>query len=159
MTSDVVAENGQGVGGQGAGRHMKNAGKKFAGDFVHVGDHQQQALGSCIGGGQRTAGQHAVHNARGACFGLHFAHDDRLAQHVFAAFGGHFVHNLAHDRGRRDGVNGRCLGESVGNMRCGVIAVHGLHFSHLFLLGAARARNVVSMSAPDLHERPGEVRG
>ena len=154
----MVAEDGQGVGGQGACRHMEDAGQQLARDPVHVGDHQQQALRGRVGGGQRTTGQLAVHNARGARFGLHFTHDDRLAQHVLPAAGGHFIHDLAHDRRRRDGVNGRRLRQGIGNMCCGVIAVHGFHFSHLFLLGAVWARNVFSVSSgPSVTARYGAI--
>ena len=40
----MVTEDGQGLGGEGAGRDVEHARKQFTGDLVHVGDHQQQAL-------------------------------------------------------------------------------------------------------------------
>ena len=40
----VVAEYGQGVGGDGAGRDMDDRRCQFTGDLEHVGHHQQQAL-------------------------------------------------------------------------------------------------------------------
>ena len=40
----VVAEDGEGLGGQGAGAHVEHAGQQFAGDLVHIRDHQQQTL-------------------------------------------------------------------------------------------------------------------
>ena len=49
------------------------AGQLLAGDLVHVGDHQQQALGGGVGGGQGAGGQRAVHRAGGAGLGLHLA--------------------------------------------------------------------------------------
>ena len=112
----VVTEDGQRVRSQGTGRNMEDAGKQFTGDLVHVGDHEQQALGSGVGAGQGAGGQHAVHHE------------------VLAPLGGHFVHDFAHDGRRGNGVNGSRVRQSVGNIRGGVIAVHGFHFRHLFLL-------------------------
>ena len=40
----VVVEDGQGMFGDGSGRHVENSGHQFSGQQVHVGDHQQQAL-------------------------------------------------------------------------------------------------------------------
>ena len=130
----MVTEDGQGVGSQGTGRNMEDAGQQFAGDLVHVGDHEQQALGSGVGAGQRTGSQHTVHGTGGAGFGLHFTHGHGLAHQVLATLGSHFVHDFAHDGRRGNGVNGSRVRQSVGNIRGGVIAVHGFHFRHLFLL-------------------------
>ena len=49
----MIAEDGQGVRGQRAGRDVHAEAGQFAGDLVHVGDHQQQALRGGEGGGQR----------------------------------------------------------------------------------------------------------
>ena len=117
---------------------MENAGKQFTGDFVHVGDHEQQTLGSRVGGGEGTGGKHAVHSASGAGFGLHFAHIHDLAEQVFGALGSQLIHDFAHDGRGGDGVNGCRFRQSVGNVRGGVVAVHSFHMSHLFLLGANR---------------------
>ena len=136
----VVAKDGQGVRGQGARRHMEDAGQKLARNFVHVGYHQQQALRGRIGGRERATRKHAVHHAGRAGLGLHFAYDDRLSQQVFLSLGGHFVHDLAHDGRGGDGINGCRFRQGVGNVRGGVIAVHGFHVSHLFLLGAPAGR-------------------
>ena len=40
----VIAEYGQRMTCHGTGRHMKNAGKNFTCDFIHVGYHQEKAL-------------------------------------------------------------------------------------------------------------------
>ncbi len=40
----VIAENVQRVASYAASGNMEHAGQQFAGDFIHVGDHQQQAL-------------------------------------------------------------------------------------------------------------------
>ena len=47
----VVTENGQRMISQGTGGNMHNERRKFTGDFIHVRDHQEQALRSGKGGG------------------------------------------------------------------------------------------------------------
>ena len=47
---------------------------QLAGDLVHVGDHQQQALRRGEGGGERAGLQRAVEGAGGAAFALHLDH-------------------------------------------------------------------------------------
>ena len=72
--------------GQRAGGDVENAGEQFAGDLVHVGDHQQQALRRSVGGRQSAGCQRAVHDAGRAAFRLHLDDIDRLAEDVLAAF-------------------------------------------------------------------------
>jgi len=50
---------------------MEDAGKQFTGNLVHVRDHEQKALGTGKGGGQRATGQGTVHSTGSASFGLH----------------------------------------------------------------------------------------
>ena len=123
----LVAEDGQRVRGHGAGGHMEDAGQKLAGDLVHVGDHEEQALGGREGAGERAARQTAVHRSGGSGFGLHLADVQRLAEDVFHAMRGPFVHHFAHGGGRRDGEKRRAFGEGVGHPGGGGVAVHG-HF-------------------------------
>ena len=40
----VIAEDGERLGGDGAGGNVEDGRRQFAGDLVHVGDHQQQPL-------------------------------------------------------------------------------------------------------------------
>ena len=68
----VIAKNGKTLAGQGAGGDVEDRTCQFAGDLVHIGDHQQKALGSRKGGGQSAGGQSAVHGAGSAAFGLKF---------------------------------------------------------------------------------------
>ena len=42
----MIAENVQSVSGNGTRGHVKGAGQKLAGNLVHAGNHQQQALRS-----------------------------------------------------------------------------------------------------------------
>ena len=53
----MVAEDVQRVGGHGTGGHVKHGGHQLTGQLVHVGNHQQQALGGGVGGGQSARGQ------------------------------------------------------------------------------------------------------
>ena len=50
----MVAENRQGMISQRTGGNMHDERREFAGDFVHVGNHQEQTLRSGKGGGQST---------------------------------------------------------------------------------------------------------
>ena len=62
----VVAENRQSVGGDRARADMKYRRRQFAGDLVHVRDHQQQALRRGEGRGQGSGLERAVNRSRGA---------------------------------------------------------------------------------------------
>ena len=120
----VVAENGQSVGGQGAGGNMEYARQHFTGDLIHIGDHQQQALGRGVRGGQRAGLQRAVHRTGGAALRLHLHHLYRLAEQVLLAVGGPLVHVLRHGAGGRDGENTGHFRKCVGYIRGGFVAVH-----------------------------------
>ena len=67
----VIAKNIQRIGRQRPGADVKDARQQFTGDFVHVGDHQQQPLGGRIGGGERPGLQRAVDRACRAGLRLH----------------------------------------------------------------------------------------
>ena len=126
----VIAEDVQGVGGHGTGGNVEHAGQLLRRDLVHVGDHQQQALRRSVGGGQRTGAQRAVNGAGSAGLRLHLHHLDLGAEDVFQAVCAPLVDKVGHGAGRRDGVDGSNLRKRIGNMRCGVIAIHGFHFSY-----------------------------
>ena len=48
----VVAENTEGVGSESACGDVENTGQQLACYLVHIGDHEQQTLGSGVGGGE-----------------------------------------------------------------------------------------------------------
>ena len=126
----VVAEDVQRLGGHGTGGDMEHGGQLLGCDLVHVGDHQQQALGSGIGGGQSAGAQRTVNRAGSAGLRLHFHHLDLGAEDVLQPVGRPLVHKVGH-RGRRgDGIDGGNLGERVGHVRRSVVTIHGLHFSY-----------------------------
>ena len=60
----VVAEDGEGLGGEGAGGDVEHRAGEFARDLVHVGDHQQEALRCREGGGERPRLQGSVARRR-----------------------------------------------------------------------------------------------
>ncbi len=124
----MISENAQGVGGQRACRNMENRGEQFARDFVHVGDHEQQALRGRKGAGHGARDQRTVHGARCAGFGLEFPNGDGLAQQVLFACGGPVVSQFAHDGRRRDRIDARDVAQRIGNMGRRGVAVHGFHF-------------------------------
>ena len=130
----VIAEDREGLGSQSTGGNMEHGRQHFAGDLVHVGDHQQQALTGRVGDGQSTGAQGAVSRARGAGFGLHFHDPEGFSEHVFHSLAGPGVGVLAHGRGRGDGVEGGDFAERVSDVTGGMIAVDGLHFFTHFIL-------------------------
>ena len=109
---------------------MEDRGRQFAGDLIHVGDHQQQALGRGEGGGQSAGGQRAVHGTGGAGFGLHLRDADRLAEEVLAVMCGPLVRDFRHGGGRRDGVDGCHIAERIRNVADSSIAVNGQFDGH-----------------------------
>ena len=125
----VVAEDVQRVGGQGTGGHVEHGGQQLTGQLVHVGDHEQQALGGGVGGGQRARGQGAVDGARRAGLRLHLDDLDGGAEDVLAALGSPLVHIVGHGAGGSDGVDARHLGKGVGHMGGRGVAVHRFQLS------------------------------
>ena len=131
----VVAEDVQGVGGHGAGGDMEHGGQLLRRDLVHVGDHQQQALGGGVGAGEGARAQRAVDRAGGAGLGLHLHHLHLGAEDVLQAVGGPLVDQVGHGAGRSDRVDRSNFGKRIGDMRRRVVAVHGLELScHKLLL-------------------------
>ena len=92
----VVTEDVERVGGKGSGADVKYAGQEFAGDFVHVGDHEEESLGGGVGGGEGSGLKGSVEGSGGAAFGLHFDNSDGLAEDVLSALGGPVVNDFSH---------------------------------------------------------------
>ena len=109
----VVTEDAQGMGAESPGGHMEHAGQHLAGDLIHVGDHQQQALGGGIGGGQSAGAQRAVYGTGCAGLGLHLHHLDLGAEDVLQAVGAPLVDEVGHRGRRRDGVDSGNLGKRI----------------------------------------------
>ena len=121
----MVAENGKGVGADGAAGHMQNPRQALAGDAVHRRDHQHQSLGGGEAGRQGAGLQGAVDRGDGAGFRLHFHQAHRLPEQVLLPFGAPKIGLPRHRRGGRNGINRRHVGEGVGDIGGGLVAVHG----------------------------------
>ncbi len=72
ITSEWSPKMDEGVGSDRAGGNVKDRRRQFAGDLVHVGDHQQQSLRGRERGGQRPGLQGTMDGAGSAPFGLQF---------------------------------------------------------------------------------------
>jgi len=101
----VIREDGEGVGGHGPRRDVNDGGRQLAGHLVHVGDHQEKALGRREGGGQGARLQRAVHGSRGAAFRLHLHDLGKGAPDVPAAMGRPLVSSATSPM-EEDGVMG-----------------------------------------------------
>ena len=64
----MVAKDGERGGSEGTGCDMENGRGQFPGNFVHVGDHQQETLRGGKGGGQRARLQRAVYSTGSTAF-------------------------------------------------------------------------------------------
>ena len=126
----VIAEDVQGVGGQGTGGHVQDAGQQLAGDLVEVRDHQQQSLRGGVGGGQSAGSQRAVDRTGSAGLGLHLNDLDGVAEDVLLALSGPLIHVVSHRAGRGDGVDAGNLSECIGYPCSCVVGVHGFLFSN-----------------------------
>ena len=126
----VVAEDVQRLRGHGTGGDMEHGGQLLSRDLVHVGDHQQQTLGRGVRRGQGAGTQGAVNRTGRAGLGLHLHHLDLGAEDVLQAVGAPLVDEVGHRGRRRDGIDSGNLGKRIRNMRRGVVAIHGFHFSY-----------------------------
>ena len=75
---------------------MHHARQQLAGDLIHIRYHQQQALGSGIGGSQRARGKRAVYRAGSAGLGLHLNDLNLAAKNILLPLGSPFVHAFSH---------------------------------------------------------------
>ena len=125
----MVTKNGQRMGREGTGRYVEHARQHLTGDLVHIGDHQQQALRSGVGGGQGAGIQRAVNGTGSAALRLHLNHLYRLAEQVLFAIGSPLVHVLCHGRGGSDGENARHFSKRIAYVCSSVVTVHGFELS------------------------------
>ena len=125
----VITEDVQSVRRNGTSGDVEHAGQQLAGDLVHVGDHQQQALRGRVGGGQCTGGQRAVHSTGRAGLGLHLHHLDGGAKDVLLTSGSPLVHQVCHGRGRGNRIDARHFGKRIADVCSRVVTVHGLELS------------------------------
>ena len=137
----VVAEDGERVGGQGAGRHVHGGRGELTGDFEHVGDHQQQALRGGEGGSKCTRLQCAVERAGGAALALQFFNDGQCAPDISLPLGAPLIGPLGHGGRGGDGVDGDHFGETIGNRSGSLVPIENYQFSvHSFALPHSAAQ-------------------
>jgi hypothetical protein len=94
----MVAEDRQRVGRDRARRDVHAHRRQLAGDLVHVGDHQQQALRGGEGRREGAGLQRSVHRSGSATFRLHLHDLGNLAPDVLATVDSPLVTQLAHRR-------------------------------------------------------------
>ena len=130
----VVAEDGERMGCQRARRDVEYRRGQLAGNLVHVGDHQQEALRGREGGGQRAGLQRTMHRARRATLRLHLDHQGRRAPDVLPALGAPRVGPFAHVAGRGDRVDGDHLVRLVRDIGRRLVAIDRdvVSFGHPF---------------------------
>ena len=125
----VIAKDVQGVGGDRTGGHVEHAGQQLAGDLVHVGDHQQQALRGRVGSGHRAGGQGAVDGTGSTSLRLHLDNLDGGAEDVLLTSGGPLIDQVCHGRRRGDRIDARHFGKRIADICSSVVTVHGLELS------------------------------
>ena len=123
----VIAEDGQGVGGDGPRGHVHDTRQQLAGHLVHVGNHQQQSLRGREGGGQRTGRQAAVDGRRGPGFRLHLPHRHALTENVLTAGGGPLIGDLTDRRGGGYRIDRCHIAHGIRHVRRGGVAVDRFH--------------------------------
>ncbi len=124
----MVAEDTQRMARHGACAYVEDARQEFAGDLVHVGDHQQQPLRCGERACQRAGLQRPVHRSGGPGLRLHLLHEHGVAEKVLPALRGPLVNVLRHRRRRRDRIDGRHLAEHVSHMPCASVAIPSYEF-------------------------------
>ena len=67
----VVTEDVERMGRERTRAYVEDARQLFAGNLVHVGNHEEQTLGCRIGGGESTRAERAMHRTCSASLGLH----------------------------------------------------------------------------------------
>ena len=113
---------------------MEHAGKLLSRDLIHVRDHQQQALGGRVGGGQSAGTQRAVDSTGRTGLRLHFHDLDGGAEDVLQSGRRPLVNKVGHGRRRRNGVDAGDFGKRIGYVRRGIVAVHRFELTSQFQL-------------------------
>ena len=122
----VIAEDRQALAGQGPRRDIEDRRQHFAGDLVHVGEHQHQPLGCGEGRRQNPGRQTPVHGSGRPALGLHLDDGQRQAEDALPSLRGPFVRQFPHRRRRGNRVNGGNLGKGVTHVGRRGVAVDGL---------------------------------
>ena len=147
----VVAKDRQRMGRQRPGGNMGHPRQQAAGNLVHIGDHQQKALGSGERGGQCPGGQGAVDRAGSASLRLHDGDLYWLAEHILPPLGRPFIRQLCHHRGWGNGIDCRDFRKGICHMGRRSIAIHCLALScHVDSSLSQRKRETLCWIFPDI---------
>jgi len=131
----MVAEDRQRVCRDGTCCDMEDGRRQFAGNLVHVGDHQQQPLRRGERRGQRAGLQRAMHGTRRPAFGLQFDDAGYATPDIEFALCRPFIGQLAHAGRRGNRVDGDHFGNAEGHVGDGFVAIDGEHVFHgVFLM-------------------------
>ncbi len=127
----VIAEDVQSVRCYASCGYVDDAGKKFAGNLVHIRDHQKKTLRCGVSGGQSTGCQGTVNGTGSAGLGLHLDDLYIFTENVLRRFAKDVlvgcrpgVCDFCHRAGRRDGVDGGNFRERVRYVRGGSVTIH-----------------------------------
>ena len=120
----VVVEDGERVLRDGARRHVEDGRHQLAGEQVHVGDHEEEALRGGEGARQRAGGGRAVQRTRRPRLRLHHVDVDHVALNVQLPLRRPLVHVVAHRRRRTDRVDERDVAHRVRHVGGRLVAVH-----------------------------------
>ena len=150
----MIAEDGQALGGDGTGRDMDDAGAEFAGDLVHVGDHEQQTLRGGEGRSQASTLQSSMHGADCAAFTLHLHHVRNRAPDIGLAIRGVLVTEFAHWGRGSDGIDSYDFVSFMRDIGGSFVAVDG-HFcaTHESILQEIAAETNTRRSGRRMRER------
>ena len=121
----LIAEDREGLGGDGTASHMQHHRREFTGPAVEVGQHQQQPLGGGEAGGKRTGLQGAMEGPGGTSLALHLHHAGHGAPEIGPDLSRPGIRRFTHRRGGRDRVEGDHLTEAIGHPRHRLVAIDG----------------------------------
>ena len=92
----MIAEDVERVARERTCAYVEDARQLLAGDFVHVGNHEEQALRRGVGGREGTRSERAVHGAGGTAFGFHLDDLDLGTEDIFGPMRGPLVDEVCH---------------------------------------------------------------
>ncbi len=129
----MIAEDVQGTGSQGTGTDMEYTWQELAGDLVHIWNHQQHALGCCVGSSQGTSLQGAVYGTGCTSLGLHLDDVYLLAKEIQLTLGSHLINVLGHWRRWGNRIDSGYVRKCIGHIGSGSVTIHSFHlFAHGF---------------------------
>ena len=133
----MIAEDAQRMCRQRTCGTMNDTRKEFTRHLIHVRDHQEQALGSGVCGGQCASCKGAMHCAGCARLGLHLGNLYFSSEKILSVCSSILVRLIRH-RGRRgDRIDRSNIRKRIRYMRGGGVAVHSFSLSchyDIFLL-------------------------